>query len=508
MYPEAPRRLTRVLACVAALGLAVLLLAAQAAALQLQATPDKLSLAPGESAYLLVQAQNPAEEEARQLALTWLAPAGVSVGIATSPVSGTLPQGSGVAWNLVVTRSGEIPPESRLLFRLDYQSGPPEKALPRVATSSVTLSARPPIPADQLAKIALYTSLDSLWEQRNGLVYVSVANQTDAALRLGALQASGPQFATFEVQPASAQALPPLGSAIYTVTVRVAERVQPGKHRLLFQVPVRREAGGPPGEYTLVASHEVQVGVLGESAILTLLAVPAFLFLPGFIAVVFAGLFWRLTRPKDAQGDFPLQPKSEAFWVAAIGLSLLIALFYPWLTGLFGQPRDLLVAYGFQDVIYAWLLGFGVGFLLVFALPWLARWLRDSFYPTQQDSPLATLVKLLRRGQGFYLPKVRLKDQPGEYFLLTAWREGQSQCWVCPPISLSSSEKIPAEREAAINQQLTSAGELSILLPLLQEAWHRGEIRLAWQSGAGPQRVSAAQVIEHCGKGLLVDRRT
>ena len=114
----------------------------------------------------------------------------------------------------------------------------------------------------------------------------------------------------------------------------------------------------------LSASHEVEIGVLGESEFLNLLGVPSLLLLPGFLLLITWRMLQSMLAASGAEG-FRLKPKEADFWAVAIALSLCFSFAYPWLTEtlLPEGRRDYLVAYGLQDLVYVYTAAIVLGLL-------------------------------------------------------------------------------------------------------------------------------------------------
>src|SRR5262249_55672407 len=149
--------------------------------------------------------------------------------------------------------------------------------------------------------------------------------------------------------------------------------------------------------------------VFGEGEVLGALTnVTSFLLLPGFLLVVMAGMVWRLFVPGTLRDKLVIGPSTLTdvrFLVIAVTCSLLMAWqAYPWLSHLLpiGQ-RNYLYGYGFQDIIWIWLISLAVEAALSLVVAGVAsvgigfRAWRDksaaqkAFYDT--DPPLTALAK-------------------------------------------------------------------------------------------------------------------
>jgi hypothetical protein len=141
--------------------------------------------------------------------------------------------------------------------------------------------------------------------------------------------------------------LSPHQTSIIPIKITTSDRVPPGKHFLVFDVHFAwSEDGKQLGN--IIVTQEVKVGVLGESEILTVLGLPSFLILPGFLMLVTIRLLWNLGIVKSPEpiGEFPLQVEKPDFWVVSITISGIVAVLYPLFT-----KRNYLDSYGLKDII-------------------------------------------------------------------------------------------------------------------------------------------------------------
>jgi hypothetical protein len=152
------------------------------------------------------------------------------------------------------------------------------------------------------------------------------------------------------------------------ILVEASDRVQPGKHLLVFDVTFLWGEPKTAQPRDLVRSTEVDVQVLGESTVLKLLVLPSSLLLPGFLALSTWGFLWGLDvgKPNNAAKpnlrnalNFSQSLTDRMFWVAGITLSiagLAIAHFF---------GHDVLGTYGLIDLIWVWMISVVLlGFIL------------------------------------------------------------------------------------------------------------------------------------------------
>ena len=190
-------------------------------------------------------------------------------------------------------------------------AGPPSGAepTPSVATRSgvgknVSLLVRP--------------ASSSLESGKETTIFLVIRNKGETAVHLGRTELKGPKFIAIEEEEEDRLTTVPPGISVRGLTVQAADSVSPGKQELAFVVPVR---GADGDRVDLVATEAVQVGVVGETALLTALGVPSLLLIPGFLCLATFMVFWRvrLFRPAWDSNNSRLGPTDAEFWVIAVG---------------------------------------------------------------------------------------------------------------------------------------------------------------------------------------------
>ncbi len=303
-----------------------------------------------------------------------------------------------------------------------------------------------------IAKVEVKTTVKSISEQRPGTIYLVVTNISDQEIEVSRLTVFSPTIETqsdqsqkgtgaktfieFDVQGGLEKkkdpwsrgvtfhienpTLPRHQAMVIPVTVKVPGRVQPGTHMVVFDI----ELSWDDTKGNIVTTHEIDVGIFGESDIYRLLGVPSLILLPGFLIVVtwwYCWLGWRgLGRivGREAAGEFPIKWKTPQFWGLAILLSLVYAGAYSSLT-----RYDYLIAYSYRDflkvVFYSIVAGFVLFVLLglCYYIPrWIwRRWLQNWKTISRHDSPSLVLKKLgrLRRDTiNLEQARVKLKNKP------------------------------------------------------------------------------------------------
>jgi len=454
-------------------------------------SPTSLSLAKDESQEIALHIQNTTTGFITGPELSWLVLQGVDVRQVNDPRA-ILAPGEEFIWRLNLTRSGEIYSGTQVQFNVTFFLD----NVPRTVVKALSISSRSLPSASDVATIEVRTALNSIYEQRSGWIYVVVSNKTDDPITVGALRAQGPFF--INITPILTETTIPGKSLLsLPVSVTVDSQVQPGNHLLLFEVPIRIERYGQEQNYLLLTSHQVSVGVLGESEVLQLLAVPAIYLLPGFLAMTTAGMFYKTFRkqntPSTETRDYPFKMNKEEFWVMSILISIGIAFIYPSLTAnVFGESRDFLIAYGLKDYAIIWILGVIAGVLLdvliwildhlgkltlwlgTKIINWLKNlyqklrlWIDRSIYPAPEDDGLKLLNKINRQGLNIALWRVLL-DDGNTYFLLQPRNDVRAEHWVGSGIEFTLEDSMAPEMEQRINTYLVPDGDPGELVKLLQ----------------------------------------
>lgn len=259
---------------------------------------------------------------------------------------------------------------------------------------------------------------------------------------------------------------------------------------LLFEIGVEWKQSGRQFTGSLVTSHECSVGVLGESDILKLLGVPSFLLLPGFLMIA---TFIALRKYLESGKNILLDAKTPEFWLFAITLSLLTALLYPHITGLFGVQRDYLKGYGVRDVFQVWmgsiLLGFlfwalFVGVINIYAHMKNLQKKRYSF--SENDSPITYLQKLSHANVAFPLKQADVQSNTGtgeRYFVIEEIRE-EGCYWVSPIIRCEWIGSMNDASQRKLKDQLNDANNPKALAKIFEKGKKDHRIKVTWKGSA------------------------
>ena len=92
---------------------------------------------------------------------------------------------------------------------------------------------------------------------------------------LRTVQDLSPALPTCRGYPSDGQ-IEPRDSAYVPVDIKVTDTVRPGKHLLIFQVPIEWGLNEHLRKANVIAQQQFEVGILGESDLLTALGLPSF----------------------------------------------------------------------------------------------------------------------------------------------------------------------------------------------------------------------------------------
>jgi hypothetical protein len=487
--------------------------------------PSGTQLPRKEPVKVWVLVHNPTAETLRKVRLSWLNQEGAHLTWASpaqQPPRSLLPH-QDFAYTLVVTPDSAADVSSTVPLRVDYTT----RSGPRIAHASLTVKPTESLSAEKVLEIQVKTPGESLEERRPARVYLILTNKSGVPVELGPVVSEGPPFlqfgapveiraATYNGPPVMTSGAPPSHldpgeTRTLAIDVATRDRVKQGKQILVFSIPVTWTQGHQVQKRIRVVTQPVTVGVLGESGLLTLLAVPSFLVLPGFLFLGSLGLFQRLIGArrddeKDADGTWPLKTVRD-FWIVAITLSgLAIGLLGPW--------WNLLDGYGFNDIVRVWCVAFVLGFLTYI-----------TYYAWEQgitikpgDAPLTVLEKLGRRDRVFLLwrtfgqwwRRLRRLDPFRSTVLERVILEDGSTAFVLP---YRGKDKLIAPRmtfdraklSVALGDQITTLldrGDAGALAKLLRA----GNIEVRWKNLAGlvgPSLVDTTKVKAADGRSII-----
>jgi hypothetical protein len=249
----------------------------------------------------------------------------------------------------------------------------------------------------------LHAVKQTLTADRPGVAYLEVVNNSSDTIYLK-VSSEGPEFLTVD-GPATVFLLLPRNSFVFSEKLLVAKRISPGVSMVLYKLEIGYTKAGKEMKTSKIITQEVEMGILGESGIMTILglnifSIPFFLVLPGFLFVV----IWAAFLPpafKTQQALLAPDKKESFFWVAAITLSLLFTLFYALISG-----QSVWISYGLLDVIYLWVGSISLAIVSLFILNvvLLRRASKEAAKDfTHHDTPMDLLERLQKRGADLFL---------------------------------------------------------------------------------------------------------
>lgn len=448
-------------------GLDVSTVEAQPPSLTMSVTPDTLTLLPGQTAAVTVTASNPTETTAESLTLSWFTNTPLQVELLDGAEIDSLPPGADAAWTAQLRTPSNSPEAGIVHWRLDY-AWPQDDgaAVSRVLFGQLMVSPPELAAVEEVASVTVASTLATLTEQQPGTVSLILENMQDAPLQITTLRAMEPDSVTLTVpDDVAGTVLAPRRQTVIPIDVAAEESVQPGNKLLLFEIDLTWQENGLPQQSTLVATHEIDVGVFGESQILTLLGVPAFFLLPGFLYLTAFKIAWGFKKTEEESNKWPWPGASADFWAVAITLSLLAAAAYPFLTQWrLGVRRDYLQAYGLQDVFNIWFGSVlaGVGTYGVYrgvkaVVEVFERWWLRRQTPAVGDLPeeIIRKLKLQKLPLARETAVITLNGKPHRVFYLQDTANiDEGAAWVAPLIYITNRDQLSSmlvtELETAI----------------------------------------------------------
>ncbi|HSF41429.1 MAG TPA: hypothetical protein VLT87_16640 [Thermoanaerobaculia bacterium] len=482
--------------------------------LVVEVLPSSLAVPAKGDAEVLLVFRNPSPENLRNLRLSWIRHAGVEIATDSQSLPDLAPY-EAAARTLRLSRAPQGPLGGAVYLRVDYTWARAERAAPRVAVATLTLTPQEPDSVEQVASLEVKTTAGPIVEYRPGKLYLIVTNTSKTPIDLVSVTPRGrPEFVGLTpIEPLQRKGLLPRDIYVIPYQVNAKGRIRPGKHLLLFQATLEWQRGGRPASGSLVATQEIEVGVLGESEVLTALGVPTFLVLPGFLMMVTFALLWKhaSSRGLPEGRTFPIEAKSAEFWLIAVTLSILTAFLYPRITARLGERRSYLEGYDLVDVIRVWTASIAAAALFYLAISALAAWRaarKSALVPASSDTPIELLRKLHRQGLKVYRPQVNVKiggqGETRRAFLLQP-NDGRARIWIGPPIGLVGLDQADPDFKRKVEEQMDpkGGGDPGELADLLEEAQEK--VRVDWKAKEGIPRPLEVATADIQGKELVAN---
>ena len=493
---------------------------AQSDSPKLEVTPAVAKVFANRKTPVLVVVRNPASTPLSNLELSAYTDAILNIEGQDQKLD-SLAGKSEYAWviQLSTKDKGEFAP-GILHFRLNYLNGSGGKGSTRgVMLASLEVKNGALESSAEIADVKIESTLESLTEQTPGKVYVVITNKINKEVTATVTPTwpYGLRRPKNEENKDYVVTLAPYQTSHVEVGVEAKERVRPGKHLLVFDVMLGwNESGQPQVRHNIIA-RPVEVGVLGESQILTLIGAPSFLLLPGVLVLLTIKTIWSLKwfKVKGQPATFPLEVKSLEFVFAAITISLLLTGAYILLW------HNLFDGYGLQDIILVWVFSVFIIGLLGYALvAKIYEWHWRRVTPSVDDEEIPFLEKLGRRGLGIFLDmadfkiKVNNQDFIQRAFLLESRQDAGDTIWVAPPISIQWTDNADDDFKARVREQLQNVkADPSALATLLSMGTENGagqpaRVVVAWQqlnTLNRPAEYKTSELIQPAGRSRIVN---
>jgi hypothetical protein len=548
IYEGRYRRLTRALRTITRLMIALVIVAPLVllqleSSVQAQSTQSQVSVeaipaivdVPYEGeARAQIAVRNPTNATLMGVQLSWFTNAGVKINDApvncdAAPQTSSQPltidsiaPGGDYTWELKIARCGQKAISGTVQLHVAYTAqvqGNPASAQ-RVIFGSMQVKNRDLDSIEQLVDIQVQTSLSALNEYRPGTIYIVIKNKSNEDLQVKSVKPRGhPTFIRIEAaeteQPFT---LKSRDTASFVFGISATNEVRPGKHLLVFETTLGRGTQGNEQTATLINTREIEVGVLGEAEILTVLAIPTFLLLPGFLIMVTLGvLSSRFAGNTNVWG-----PKDHQFWAAIVVLSSVMGLVgYPLITSIpgvswvTGGPRNYLQWYGLIDIAWVSTLSIilaSIGYSVWRGIPAARRWWnKRRLIPARDDKPIDVLRKLVRQ-EDWDVHHVRIKARIGtkdlEVFPLQPLGAGKQELWVGPSMRVTwragSDPGLVNEAEPTFQQ----GGNLRDLLRVLESQLKKNKnaINIDWMpiDGLNKPRNITIETVEMAPNAFII----
>jgi hypothetical protein len=414
------------------------------------------------------------------------------------PTGQSLPAHGDLSWSLILCRGSEQAPlHGKIYLRVDYNE-PAEKEKP--ATKHMifgTIEPKEPDTEsiDPVAEAQIQTDLEALNNEGRGWVYLVLTSKTRTPLSVVVAPNWGDSIEPSSdpnVKQPTIQPLAPHATELIAYPVQTKQRVVPGKELIVFDIGLSWGPPAAPLTRRLVATKEVNVGVLGEAAILTVLGVPTLLFLPGFLILVTVQLLWdfKVLKSKHDSGQFTLEAKSAPFWMLAVTLSMPVLLGYRlWIGRQF--PRY----YNLADLVTIWFASLVLGGFSYAVVMLVRNYSLGRRSLSEGDEALDVLKKLPNLGLGTSLTRYNLGTAaaPQNVFLFEPPDEHREMSWIGPAVEVrwdnttigglpADQQAAAADLDAAIQAQfnLGDQADPAALADAFRQARDQGFLTIAW----------------------------
>jgi hypothetical protein len=456
----------------------------------------------------LVIAHNPDKAPLAKPQLSFLASTGLTPKIVREPS----PDASGdLFWEVELTGGESLPASTKFVVQLTY----PVNTRPVIATGVVTVISAAPQSAVSSLKVALSPPEGSADEFKNFDLLLQIENggRRTVELQTQSLEVLNPSRKYVELTTpelamttggvkhnaiggrsrfpfASPRTISPGASATVPVTIESKVAI-PGTYPLVLSFQARLQ-DSQAGWEKVTTQSKITLGIPGLSEAMQFLGIPSLLLLPGALMILtFLSVLPMLT------GWPEIDWKKPGLLIAAIILSAIAAMVYPWLTGLIGTERNYLRGYSLRDIIYVWLGSIVAGLIPALVVSYLkyrrdrAEVARDAlYYPLTSDGPLDILTKLVRNGASF---KLRRAPAPDLWLILPFARSNEEWLVKQAIVEPASADNQALERGGKVEQALEAiekdnSNAIEELIELIKAGIDEKLLRIRWAGGQGPQQ--------------------
>ncbi|MCX6583710.1 MAG: hypothetical protein NT166_26340 [Candidatus Aminicenantes bacterium] len=364
------------------------------------------------------------------------------------------------------------------------------------AFSETPLAKEPlPITVDKIAEIRMDTALTLLEEPRPGTIFIFVRNISTAPITVASIKSIfTDDFISLQIpELGKGRVLMPQESLSVPIIVKANDAVKPGQYLLPFEVCLDLQHYGFSHMVNQIVTHKINVGLLAESDILKLLGVPSFFLLPGFLMLTTFLWLWAHLWVMKEQKNFDIKVTEPIFWVIAILFSLINVPLYSKITGLFGNPRNYLIAYGLKDIAYVWGGSIAIGVIACLLGKAITERKKKKRIPSEKDQPVDILHKLARNRLGFKLKQYEIKigDQPQKFFIIEVLNGEKIELWAIRTIIYAWEKQIipTKDYQTRFTDQLKNADDAEAMATIIQEGLDKKLLRVFWEELMTPRKL-------------------
>ena len=221
----------------------------------------------GEKRNGYVVVQNRSSHKLTRIKLSWLPEPNLIIHTDSTELE-SLGPGSDIGWPVTITATKAGVRPTAIYFRIDYQDSEAQSQslVPHMVVGPLAVQYAPPVETEALAALEVKTTLELLSEQRPGNLYLVLTNKSAFELTAGPIRGYSPKFIQLSEESVGSQvseestgglrvAVPPHSYKAIKMIVKAIDRVVPGKHLMVFEVPLSWSMGGQINDRTLVVTR-------------------------------------------------------------------------------------------------------------------------------------------------------------------------------------------------------------------------------------------------------------